>query len=491
MKIIQERISQGLGFLGVLVAVSGAPAAMALEVPTASGVKLDIFTQGKFQPTYFSNFDLDSSVDDDATGTSAGGVQVGDEHVRAEVRLGVMASGKNWTGKLLLENDFALDANSVDRAYRGQRFGLEQAFFTYTFDPAFTLQGGWTFKNLDLASGGLLYGDDHPLFGATGKTSLGNYDVYWMPINDGLISKSFDPDGSSVNAANGKLDWNVYASKFDIDLGNGSRVSPILTYSDNQQQDAKATYFGVEYIGNIGAVKVRAEVLGVTGSIDGGSSTLENETVVNNSGNDISAYAAFASFEYPVSDAFNPFIALRVASGDDDPTDNDVEGWVGITDIGRYSPLIGIDGQFLGWGPGSNAALSSGLFGLALDRAGPGGAGYGGIENKGTGNNPGQIMLSFGSSGNLSSISPKLSYQAQVFPMWYQQTGGLETLSTASGSVDSFAGTELDLAVKYQANEYFAPRLVLSSFLPGKGVEDATGVNDAAYVAMLELNWNY
>lgn len=489
MKIIQKRVSQGV--LGILVAAGGIPAAMAVEIPTASGVNLDIFTQGKFQPTYFSNFDLDSSVDDGATGTSAGAVQVGDEYVRAEVRLGVMASGENWTGKLLLENDFALDANAVDRAYRGERFGLEQAFFTYTFDPMFTVQAGWTFKNLDMASGGLLYGDDHPLFGATGKTSWGSYDVYWMPIVDGLISNISDPNRPTADAVNGELDWDVYASKFDIDLGNGSRVSPILTYSDNQQRDAEATYFGAEYIGDIGAVKVRAEILGVTGSINGGSSTLENGTVVNNSGNDISAYAGYASLEYPVSDAFNPYIALRVASGDDDPTDNDVEGWVGITDIGRFAPLIGIDGQFMGWGPNSNAAISSSLFGLGLDTAGPGGAGYGGISNAGTGNNPGQIMLAFGSSGNLSSISPKLSYQAQVFPMWFHKTGGLESLSTASGSVDSFAGTELDLAVKYQANEYFAPRLVLSSFLPGKGVEDATGADDAAYVAMLELNWNY
>ncbi|MBE97361.1 hypothetical protein [Marinobacter sp.] len=472
MKTIQKRISQG--FLGALIAANGVPAALAVEVPTASGIKLDILTQGKFQPTYFSNFDLDSSVEDGATGTSAGAVQVGDEHVRAEVRLGVVATGDNWTGKILLENDFALDANSVDRAFRGERFGLEQAYFTYTFDPAFTLQGGWTFKNLDLASGGLLYGDDHPLFGAMGKTSWGSYDVYWMPITDGLISNIQAP---GANPANGELDWDVFASKFDFDLGKGSRISPILTYSDNQQQGAKATYYGVEYIGNIGAVKVRAEALGVTGSFD--------------NGDDISAYAGYAGLEYPVSESFNPFIALRITSGDDDPTDNDVEGWLGITDIGRYSPLIGIDGQFLGWQPNSNQAIASGLFGLALDQAGPGGAGYGGISNAGTGNNPGQIMLSVGSSGNLASISPKLSYQAQVFPMWFQQTGGLETLSTASGSVDSYAGTELDVSVKYQANQYFAPRLVLSSFLPGKGVEDATGADDAAYVAMLELNWNY
>lgn len=257
MKVTGKRIGQGC--VGALLAVNGVPAAMALEVPTSSGVKLDIITQGKFQPTYFSNFDLDSSVDDGATATSAGLVQVDDEHVRAEVRLGVVATGKNWTGKILLENDFALDANSVDRAFRGERFGLEQAYFTYTFDPAFTVQGGWTFKNIDLASGGLLYGDDHPLFGVMGKTSWGGYDVYWMPINDGLISRLNSTP--TIAQVNGQEDWDVYASKFDIDLGGGSRISPILTFSDNQQQNAVATYFGVEYIGNIGALKIRAEVL--------------------------------------------------------------------------------------------------------------------------------------------------------------------------------------------------------------------------------------
>jgi len=122
---------------------------MAVEVTTASGVRLDIITQGKFQPTYFGNFDLDSSKED----------------------------------------------------------------------------------------------------AATGETSFGSYDVYWMPITDGLISNIQSP---GANPANGELDWDVFASKFDIDLGRGSRISPILTYSDNQQQGAKATYYGVEYIGNIG-----------------------------------------------------------------------------------------------------------------------------------------------------------------------------------------------------------------------------------------------
>ena len=99
---------------------------MAVEVTTASGVRLDIITQGKFQPTYFGNFDLDSSKED----------------------------------------------------------------------------------------------------AATGETSFGSYDVYWMPINDGLISNSTDPSRPTASVANGEPDRDVYASKFDTDLGNDSRVSP-------------------------------------------------------------------------------------------------------------------------------------------------------------------------------------------------------------------------------------------------------------------------
>lgn len=472
--------------LGAAAMVTGT--AQAIEFQTQE-LDFQIIGQGRLQPTYFENFDLNDDQDDPSTGTSAGAVQVGDEHVRAEIRLGAIATGENWSGKLILENDFALDANSVDRANRGARFGIERAYYTYTFNPALTLQAGWEFKNLDMGTGGLLYGDDHPLFGFMGDTAWGGYDVYWMPIVDGLAS---DVGGLAPSAkqAKGGLDWDVYAGKLDFDLAGGGRLSPMVAYSNNKQFDNTNTWFGVEYVGTVGPVNVRAEGLGAIGEFNGGSSTLENGTVVDHSNDDISAWAGYLSLELPVNNAFNPYVAFRITSGDDDPTDNDVEGWLGITDIARFSPLIGLDGQFMGWGP-SNPAIGSLLFGLAPDGAGPGGAGYGGISNTGTGNNPGQIMFAVGSSGNLASISPKLSYHAQVFPLWFQETGGLETLSTASGDVDSFAGTEVDLELKYQANEQFAPRFVFSTFMPGDGVEDATGADDPAYVAMLELMWQY
>ena len=63
---------------------------------------------------------------------------------------------------------------------------------------------------------------------------------------------------------------------------------------------------------------------------------------------DIKAYAAFAGVEAAVSKVFNPYVAVRFASGDDNSSDSDVEGFVGITDIGRFTPLMGMDGNILG-----------------------------------------------------------------------------------------------------------------------------------------------
>jgi len=489
----------------------GAPATLAvlglMAVPAAAEKPdLEFVIQGKLQPTYFSNFDLDSNVDDPATATSAGAVDVGDEHVRAEIRYGAIAKGEDWSAKLILENDFSLDANTVDRAFRGERWGLERAYFTYQFNPALVLQAGWEFKNLDLASGGMLYGDDHPLFGVMGDTSWGGYDVYWMPIINGLSSGgSGFLGGTEAEAVSGDLDWDVFAGKLDFDLGAAGRLSPMVAYSDNEQFDNTATWFGAEYVGSFGLVNVRAEGLGVLGSFDGGQVKFRDGVIVpagaaNLDGDDIAAFAAYVAAEVPINEAFNPYVSFRWNSGDDDPFDDDVGGWLGITDVARFSPLYGLNGQFLGWQPAANPALSSLLFGLALDDSGPAGgnglapengATYGGIQNGGTGLNPGQIMLAVGSSGSLAAISPKLSYHAQVFAMWYDTTAGLEVLPGAKADVATYAGTEVDAEIKWQFNENFSSRLVGSVFVPGQGVKDATGADDVGGLGMLELLWTY
>src|SRR4030067_2084358 len=104
---------------------------------------------------------------------------------------------------------------------------------------------------------------------------------------------------------------------------------------------------------------------------------------------DIKSMAAFAGVEVAVSKAFNPYVAYRYTKGDDSSSDTEAEGFVGITDIGRFTPLMGMDGNILGEHLATSASLyNSPLYSYAPDRAG-GGNRYGGIGGARAGNNPG------------------------------------------------------------------------------------------------------
>lgn len=502
------RATTAVAVLG-LGAMSTAPA----NAVEQNGVNLNFLLQGKFQPTWFSNFDLDSDRDDTPTATSAGSVDVGDEHVRSEIRYGIIAQGDKWTGKLIFENDLELDANTADRIFRGERFGIERAYFTYEFDPALVLQAGHEFKTLDIGTGGLLFGDDYPVFGFKGDLGGGmSYDLFWMNvISGGATADAIQPGQvDATDVSNGDFDANVFAGKFNYALGNG-RVSPIIAHQRNNEFDNNVTWFGGEYIGSFGNITIRAEGFTAQGDFsDGDMSGAFNANGVNApagaanlEGDDISSFAGFLSAEAKLTDSFQPYGAFRWMSGDSDPFDDDVGGWLGITDISRFSPVDGINGQFLGFNPTSNAAIGSMLFGTAFDQAGPArtatitrrgglnGANYGGIQNSGTGLNPGQIRMTLGASGTLTAISPKMSYKAQAAALWFEDTAGLEVLPGADNDVSNFAGIETTGTLRYKWSSAFTTRATLSVFNPGQGVEDATGADDMGGLGVVELLWSF
>ena len=59
--------------------------------------------------------------------------------------------------------------NSIPNA--GAEFGIERAEFSYAFTPALELFAGWPISSVDIGTGGLLYGDDHPIIGFRGKVT--------------------------------------------------------------------------------------------------------------------------------------------------------------------------------------------------------------------------------------------------------------------------------------------------------------------------------
>lgn len=464
---------------------------------TPSFAAIEFFGYAKVKPTYYSNFDFDNDRPDTAT-LNEGGWTSG-EHLRSELRLGWKASGEKWSIMMQAEADVIMNKNNADRSFyagatqgdpgqpnAGGEFGIERAEFNYSFLPQLKLSTGWNIRALDIKTGGLLFGDDHPFLGLSGAiTGNLNYELLYIPI------QNFSPIGQSLPTV--EDDWRVYSVKFDYQLGkdrdgkprssfyseNALTISPLFAFSDNRGADggnsaANVYYYGLEGLGKLGPVKPSFEIVFADGKFD--------------DERDISSMAAFAAIEFPINKAFNPYIAGRYTQGDDDRNDNDVEGFVGITDIGRFTPLMGMDGNILGEHLSSGASIyNSPLYSFSPDRA-VGGNAYGGISNASSGNNPGQKLLAIGTKGELS---PKFLYKAQAFMIWYDETDNLVNVKNPGQNVDDYAGTTFDLQLLYTFSKNFSIDNIFSTFIPGDGIEDQVNADDPAIVNMLTLAWTY
>jgi hypothetical protein len=296
-----------------------------------------------------------------------------------------------------------------------------------------------------------------------------------MIQNRALAFAATDPAHAPVTG-----DWRAYSVKVDqgFALPDGKlTVSPFFAASANKAREANAYYLGAELTGKLGRITPSAEFAYVTGSFANGT--------------DIASYAGFAGAEVAVVKVFNPYLAVRYSRGDDDATDLEANGFVGITDIGRFTPLMGMDGNILGEHlSGTGNVFGSPLYSYSPDRAG-GGALYGGISNASSGNNPGQRLLAVGAKGDLSDFVPNLSYKAQAFFIMYDETQNLLNVKTPGQKVDSYAMTTADVQLKYKLSGNFAVEGLLSVALPGAGIEDQINAADPAMVGGLSFDWNF
>ena len=478
--------------------------AVALAAP--SWAAIEFFGTAKVKPTYYSNFDFDDSEDDKFIANEAGLAKGG--HMRAELRLGWKAQGEKWSVKMITEADVIMQKDTADRSFysssekgynpnTGGEFGIERVELLYKFAPSVELQTGWDIRALDIKSGGLLYGDDHPFIGFRGQLAkTTKYELLYIPIQnmDGI---NYDPMSSDS-----ENDWNVYTLKINQQVGDFN-LSPFVAYSDNDSREAQVAYYGLEVTGKAGVFKPSLEIVAAEGEFD--------------DGRDISSLAAFVGVEMDVCKAFTPYVAFRYTQGDDDASDDDVEGWVGITDIGRFTPMMGMDGGILSEDLGQSYGAT--LYSLSPERAYADGVynqsqfqkvgedgnmvdnktaysaalaanNYGGISNNGSGDNPGRMVVAIGAKGDLSSLVDKLSYKTQVFMIWYDETDNLLNKKDPGSDVDDYAGTTFDLQLKYALDPNFSIDYIFGVFVPGNGIEDQYG-DDTAMTNCLTLSWKY
>jgi hypothetical protein len=92
----------------------------------------------------------------------------------------------------------------------------------------------------------------------------------------------------------------------------------------------------------------------------------------------------------------------------------------------------------------------------------------------------------------LDDFAKGISYKAQIFGIWWDKTGNL--VNPAGGSVDKYAGTTVDLNLKYDFSKNFSASYIFSAFLPGDGIKDqqaATADDTFASLHTLGLVWTY
>jgi hypothetical protein len=346
------------------------------------------------------------------------------------------------------------------------------------FLPALELFAGWPVSAIDIGTGGLLYGDDHPIIGFRGNiTETIKYQLAYLSIQNTPVI------GTAASTVAG--DWRAYFFKPDFTLAGSNlkaTLSPIVAFSDNRAANAKVYYYGLEGIGQFGIIKPSFEVIVSDGEFRNATNT------------DIQSMAAFAGVELALSKAIAPYVAFRYTQGDGNRNDNKAEGFVGITDIGRFTPLMGMDGNILGESLAGGASLfNSPLYSYAPDRAG-GGLTYGGISGASSGNNPGSQIWALGAKGDLGDLAKGLSYKAQVFGIWYDKTDNLTPGAGKTNKPDTYAGTTFDLLLKYDFSKNFYASYILSLFAPGDGIKDQqpTTANDTlASVNTVNLVWTY
>ncbi|BBO83271.1 hypothetical protein DSCO28_38370 [Desulfosarcina ovata subsp. sediminis] len=450
--------------------------------PKSKDVEVNFFGSVKTYPTFLSDVDLnsdDTSFDwiMDESGKMA------DHNVRNEARIGWTVKGENFDFMVILEADFNLNKANGDRGLdgsspsdsgmSGEDFGIEKLNVGYDFGP-FGVKVGWNTRFLDIQTGGLLYGDDHPYIGFDGKFSDSvSWEVLYLIIQDETTT-----DGVGAIDAD-TLDWRVYTFKLNYKLPNSFILSPFYAYSDNEETkaaNAKVHYLGFEGYGKLGMVTPRFELVYAVGDTDTYAATGQDY--------DISGLAGYASAEINISPAVIPYFGVSYESGDDNANDDDIAAFNGITNISRYTPTFGMENAFI---YRYVSVLGSHLYSNNFAILGGDTPGYGGISNSSSGDSPGLLSYGIGVKGEID----KFAYRAQILFMTFEEEGALEDVY--GNDIDSYVGTEYDIHLSYKFGKHFTLANCLSIFDPGDAVQDIRGddYDDIGIIDTVEMTWSF
>ncbi len=503
-----------------------------------------------FKPYYLANTFL--RVHSNETGA------VDDSYIRNETKMyfNAMPKDKKWSFYTALEFDRPIDTDTVDnrggRGDSGSDFGMERLNVSIELIEGLRLHGGWDVWGVDvIESASMVYGDDNAGFWIKGDYDPVDFSIAWHKLDEndfqnsaGELDSASDSDRDLIA---GYVDY-FFREKNKVRFFAGwDRIRDVKTndftgylasqaglqdyagiYGNNNvpgaqasSPDTNAYTVGGYYLGNIGNVIElmfegaykfgSADDTGLKG-VDNGVNTIQYNDF------DISAFALAGDIAFELKDklgwySFKPHVGFMYTSGDDDPEDDELSGFTGITSAQRFSSMWGGENTIIG---DNSFVLGTSIYGYLPELYGNGTPVFtGGVQNfagvgSGRGDNPGLGMLSAG-----ITMRPKifLIYRTNVNMFWWNEDFYVADMvnpvvfDETTGKMDKgkytmveagYAGTEWDNELTLALSKNMFVKGQFSFFFPGSAVEDVTAAlsggiesDETAIRLASELIWNF
>ena len=504
-----------------------------VTVVTGKDVMMSFGALIRFVPTAESNWDFGMSDNVPAYlggafsnnlykdhKTEAGWVN--NSYIRNESKIyfNAMPEDKKWSFYAALEYDSILENSSVDA--RGGKddgssnFGLERLHTTMALPGNMRIHAGWDVWELDaINGGGLIYGDDNPGLWLTGDYDTMGFNIGYFKLEE----NDFQVTPATLNDES-QDDRDLFAGSFTIKPSKENKVDLLYAFDRIRNVSVKdmpgamtqgamgivtgatpvtdSHHLGAVYNGKFGNFEIMTEGVYQFGEAE--------DTGFAQDDFDINAYAFAADFALEFEGLLTgfplrPHLGILYTTGDDDASDDKLEGYTGVTNAQRFSKPWGGENTIAG---DTNFVLGTLLYGYLPELHGNGTPVFtGGLQNGtdlggGRGDNPGLMMVSTG-----FTVAPKkfLIYKTNVNMFhWNEDFSVANMVNPMLGySVveAGYAGTEWDNELTLALSKNTFIRGQASVFFPGDGVKDVTqaisGVkaDEKATRVATELIWKF
>ena len=513
----RKQLSLAIG-LTTTIATFGVGAETVYE--SDSGVKLGIGLSTEILPRFTDNMDFNDDVENGfsfsaprpGTGdifgsgvlssfTGTGGSDDNSGAILNETRFWFDASKGNLEMHTMIEWDGTLDEGVIDN----NDPNLERARVSYTapsLGAKFSAGADLYFAS---TIGRVVYVDDDPGFWVNGKFASGTtYQLGYHKRDEGSGAAG-DSAGREPRLPSGR-DHDLFSAKlgFSGDTGAGgtwylepfalgqNRANQSLNRAGQAQgTDQVAGYFGTGARYQSGVFMIEGEVITHQGTIRGtNTASVRDGFDQNYDEMDINSYAAHlqGKLRNAIGGKITPYLSYDFASGDSDPTDDDLEGYVPVSTSNdlRSDNIEWVRTSMVNIMPnavGNNAVE----FGFETNALGVG-PNVGGILNTGFGANPGYHRLQTGLKGSLVG---KWGVSTRVVYLRFAETEAAVAGAQARGQnvndVDDDIGWGFDLQFPYQAQDGLSITPFASVFLPGDGSETLAGNDDTGFLGGVKL----